>query len=142
MTQIDFYTHVDDKLRTACRLVNKAYVQGLRVMVACPDQQTAQQLDRLLWTTPALGFVPHCMAQDPLAASTPVIIDAAGAEPLHDDLLVNLQGDRPAPFSRFRRLVEIVSTDDADRLAARERFKFYRDRGYEIRSHNLSGSTE
>jgi DNA polymerase III subunit chi len=142
MTQIDFYTHVEDKLRTACRLVNKAYGQGMRVLVACPDQRVAQRLDQLLWTTPALGFVPHCYSQDPLAASTPVILDVTGAEPLHDDLLVNLHHDRPAAFSRFRRLVEIVSNDDEDRRVARERFKFYRDRGYEIRSHDLSGSTE
>ncbi|RDJ93817.1 DNA polymerase III subunit chi, partial [Lacticaseibacillus rhamnosus] len=40
-------------------------------------------------------------------------------------------------FSRFQRLVEIVGTDASDRQAARERYRFYRDRGYEIRTHQL-----
>jgi DNA polymerase-3 subunit chi len=31
-----------------------------------------------------------------------------------------------------------VSIDEEDRRLARERFKYYRDRGYDIRSHDLS----
>ena len=36
------------------------------------------------------------------------------------------------------KLAEIVCADDADRGEARVRYKFYRDRGYEIRTHDLS----
>jgi DNA polymerase-3 subunit chi len=35
-------------------------------------------------------------------------------------------------------VIEIVSTDGADRELARERYRFYRDRGYEIRNHDMS----
>ena len=52
-------------------------------------------------------------------------------------MLVNLRDDWPPFFSRFERLIEIVSSEDQDRQLARERFKFYRDRGYEIRTHDL-----
>jgi len=138
MTQIDFYTHVDDKLRTACRLAAKAFSHELRVMVFCPDADTAGRVDRLLWTTPATSFIPHCFAGDALAAVTPIVVDHDGAEPLHDQMLLNLRPEWPPFFSRFQRLVEIVSLDDEDRRLARERFKFYRDRGYEIRTHDLS----
>ena len=138
MTQIDFYTHVEDKLRTACRLAAKAFSVDLRVMVCCPDADIAGRFDRLLWTTPAIGFIPHCLAGDPLAPVTPIVIDYLATEPAHDQILLNLQPERPALFSRFQRLIEIVSADDEDRRLARERFKFYRDRGYEIRTHDLS----
>jgi DNA polymerase-3 subunit chi len=140
MTQIDFYTRVDDKLATACRLAAKAFARGLRVMVLCPDNDSARRFDHLLWTTPAIGFVPHCTAKDPLAPVTPVIVDTLDAEPLHDEVLLNLRTERPQSFSRFQRLVEIVTHDEADRAIARERFKFYRDRGYEIRTHDLSAA--
>lgn len=138
MTQIDFYTHVDDKLRTACRLAAKAYGAELRVVVCCPDAETASRFDRMLWTSPAVAFVPHCLASDPLASQTPIVIDHAGGEPAHDEVLLNLTPEWPPHFSRFQRLIEIVSVDDEDRQRARERFKFYRDRGYEIRTHDLS----
>ncbi len=142
MTQIDFYTQVDDKLRTACRLATKAYGQNLRVMVLCPDADTALRFDRMLWTMSALGFVPHCRANDALAARTPIVIDHQGAEPPHDEVLLNLGDEWPPYFSRFRRLLEIVTTDDEDRRAARARYKFYKDRGYELKTHDLSGAAQ
>lgn len=141
MTQIDFYTHVEDKLRTACRLAAKACGAQLRVMVCCGDAELAGRFDRMLWTTPAIGFIPHCLAGDPLAPRTPIVIDQGGAEPLHDEVLLNLKAEWPPLFSRFQRLIEIVSVEDEDRRRARERFKFYRDRGYEIRTHDLSKAT-
>jgi DNA polymerase-3 subunit chi len=142
MTQIDFYTHVEDKLRTACRLAAKAFSVDLRVMVCCPDADIAGRFDRLLWTTPAIGFIPHCLASDPLAPVTPIVIDYLATEPAHDQVLLNLQPERPALFSRFQRLIEIVGADDEDRRLARERFKFYRDRGYEIRTHDMSKASQ
>ena len=137
MTQIDFYTNVADKLTTACRIVAKAYGVRNRVVVFCPDMEIAQRIDRLLWTTPPTGFVPHCSSSSTLAPSTPVIIDHRGDEPVHDQLLINLRSEWPPFFARFERLIEIVSVDDLDKQQARERFKFYRDRGYEIRTHDL-----
>jgi DNA polymerase III subunit chi len=139
MTQIDFYTRTADRLHTACRLVAKARGQGLRVTVYCPDRELAGKLDRMLWAVPATGFLPHCVPEDPLAAVTPVLIDSVGETHLHDELLINLHAQWPASFSRYRRLAEIVSTGDEDRALARERYRFYRDRGYEIRTHDLSG---
>ena len=137
MTQIDFYTNVADKLATACRIVAKGYSLRRRIVVFCPDAQTSQRIDRILWTSPPTGFVPHCAAGDPLAPVTPVIIDHTGAEPVHDQVLVNLRAEWPPLFGRFERLIEIVSGDDEDRAQARERFRFYRDRGYAIRTHDL-----
>jgi len=39
----------------------------------------------------------------------------------------------------FERLVEIVSTDDGDRAAARARWKHYASRGYQIEKHEVEG---
>lgn len=138
MTQIDFYTHVSDRLRTACVLSAKAVARGLRVTVFCTDPDTTQRLDRMLWTTPAIGFIPHCAPDDPLAPITPVILDHVGENLHNDGVLISLRPEWPPFFSRFHRLVEIVGVDETDRAQARERFRFYRDRGYEIRTHDLS----
>ncbi|HET8609608.1 MAG TPA: DNA polymerase III subunit chi [Burkholderiales bacterium] len=138
MTQVDFYTHVEDRLRTACVLAGKAYASGMRVLVFCADHAAAQKFSHLLWSAPSTGFVPHCMATDALAGITPVIVDHEGTNIPHDEVLINLRDEWPPFFSRFQRLLEIVSLDEAEREAARQRFRFYRDRGYEIRSHDRS----
>jgi DNA polymerase-3 subunit chi len=138
VTQVDFYVQTEDKVGTAVRLAAKAYQLGRRLTVFCTDAETAGRFDRLLWTSPATGFVPHCDSDDKLAAVTPVVIDRSGRDHCHDDVLVNLDAGRPPYFSRFRRLIEIVAADDGDKERARDRYKFYRDRGYEIRTHDLS----
>jgi len=53
-------------------------------------------------------------------------------------VLVNLAADCPPFFERHERLLEIVAQDEEERSAGRARFKFYRERGYEIRNHDLA----
>jgi len=36
-------------------------------------------------------------------------------------------------FSRFERVIEIVTQDENDARLGRERYSFYKDRGYELR---------
>ena len=142
MTQIDFYFHVENKLQTACALSAGACARGLRVLAFCPDPAASQKFSRLLWTTPAIGFIPHCAPDGRLAPVTPVIVDHDGSNLLHDEVLLNLRDEWPPFFSRFRRLIEIVSLDEEDRRRARARYKFYRDRGYEIQNHDMSKAAQ
>ena len=142
MTRIDFYTKVDDKLRFACRLCAKALSQKIRVNVYAPDEKLADRFDHLLWNEPATGFIPHCRAEAPLAAETPVLIHSKEGALLHDTLLINLDGAWPPFFSRFQRLIEIVGDEAPDTAAARERFRFYRDRGYAITTHDMEAALE
>jgi DNA polymerase III subunit chi len=141
VTRIDFYSNAESKLQVACQLVARAVREQFQVVVYAPDQETARGIDKLLWTYQAIGFVPHCLASDALASETPVVIAQDGAELAHYHVLVNLHADSPPTFSRFERLIEIVGSDDVDRQRARGRFRYYRDRGYEIHHHDLSKST-
>jgi len=137
VTEVLFYTNAPDKLQTACILATKALARKMRVMLFTADAAATDRLGRMLWTVPATGFMPHCRSEHALSGVTPVIVDHLADRLVHDQVLINLRDETPAFFSRFQRLVEIVGQDDADRLAARERYRFYRDRGYDIRTHPL-----
>ncbi len=137
MTEVLFYTHAPDKLRTTCQLSCKALERNRRVMILTPEAGVTEQLSKLLWTAPSTGFTPHCRAADRLASVTPVIVDHTTDLVVHEDVLINLCEELPSFFSRFQRLVEIVTDDDNDRARARERYRFYRDRGYQIVTHDL-----
>jgi DNA polymerase-3 subunit chi len=100
----------------------------------------AQRIDRMLWTWQAVGFVPHCAVNDALAAETPILITSAQETPAGCELLLNLSEDCPPHFARFERLLEIIPADDTERKAGRERYKFYRDRGYRIANHDLAAA--
>jgi DNA polymerase-3 subunit chi len=138
MTQIDFYIHVEDKLQTLCTLAARALGKKVRMMVLTADAAATEQVDRMLWIQPAIGFLPHCRLSDRLAAATPIIVDHRADPVVHEQLLVNLCEECPPLFSRFERVIEIVSQDERDRELARNRYRFYRDRGYELRTHDFS----
>jgi DNA polymerase-3 subunit chi len=140
MTRIDFYSNATSRLLIACQLTTKAFLQGLQVLIYAPEDGVARSIDRQLWTFQATGFVPHCMAGDRLAGETPVLIAGSIADSGHDELLVNLAQDCPPVFARFRRLIEIVGNDEQERLAARARWRFYRERGYDVNHVELGKS--
>ena len=139
MTQVDFYFNAADKYRLAASLSSKALTQAVRLFVFTPDDKTTQHMESVLWSFQQTSFIPHCRSQHVLAHETPVIVDHETEPLIHDDVLLNLCPTHPPFFSRFRRLIEIVGNDEVDKAAARERFKFYRDRGYEISRHDVAG---
>lgn len=138
MTEILFYTDAADRISVAARLCGKAYAQGRRLRVYAAEKDLLDQLDALLWATPATGFVPHCRLRDRWAEDTPVLLDLASEHEGTADVLLNLHPEPPPFFGRFSRLLEIVSRDGQDREAARERFRFYRARGYALQTHSLA----
>ena len=136
MTEINFYTAVANPLIATARLVGKAYAQGRRVRVVTADAATTAALDKLLWEEPVEGFVPHVTMTSPHVALTPVIVDHSL---LHDgaaDVLINLSTEPPSFFSRFERMFEIVGVDATLAAAGRERWAFYKARGYAL-SHTV-----
>ena len=138
MTRISFLHGVPHRLKAAADWLTRASGEGRSVVVFAPDPAVADWLDRQLWVQPATGFVPHCRAGSPLAAETLVVI-ADRLPAATDAALLNLDSEIPAGFEGCREVIEIVSTDDADRLPARERYRRYREQGHEL--SNLSMGT-
>ena len=147
MTQVDFYilpdTAQDARLTFACRLTGKAVQRELAVFVLTESEQDARRLDELLWTFQQNSFIPHRFAWDepPGPVAEPVIIGCSSRavdDPDHDwDLLINLTGEVPDAFGRYERLAEIVDADPQRRAHGRDRYRYYRDRGYELKTHQL-----
>lgn len=135
MTHIDFHTGVPNKAAYACRVLRKARASGRQAVVYWSDAAALQSFDKLLWSFSPLDFLPHVFANDALAGQTPILLTDAVVDTPHTDLLVNLDAQSPTFFSRFDRVVEVVSNDQADALAGRARYKFYKDRGYELKHH-------
>lgn len=140
MTKVDFYTGSQDKLRTACQLSHKAMQGGVRTVISLPDAASSEALDKLLWHYPATAFIPHCLNDSQDAEQMPVVLDHGGDKFPHHELLISLHNECSPFFSRFERVIEIVGNDDEDSRMGRERYKFYKDRGYELRHFDLAAT--
>lgn len=144
MTKIFFYHGMNDRLPYALRLIAGAWAQKKAITIYAPERGMAQQLDQLLWTQQATGFIPHCLGDSPLAAETPILIARSEEElerSTQDQRLLNLSDELPPGFARFESLVEVVSQEEAVRNSGRERVKFYRERGYEVQFKDIAGDS-
>lgn len=133
MTRVDFHSKVPDKILYACRLVRKARAADMNIVVHLEDERQLRALDEALWTFSEQDFLPHVQAGDALAAQTPVILSQDANDPLpHHQVLINLSQRTPEHFARFERLFEVLSTEESDLAAGRERYKQYQQRGYPL----------
>jgi DNA polymerase-3 subunit chi len=138
LTQVFFYHGAADKIAAACALLSGAYAKKKPMLVYAREKEVASSLDRMLWTHAALSFVPHCRADSPLAAETPILITDTLESIAQDERLMNLSREIPPGFSRFQSLIEVVGQDEDDRTAARDRVKLYKERGCDVRYFDLS----
>ncbi|HNL92926.1 MAG TPA: DNA polymerase III subunit chi [Pseudomonadales bacterium] len=139
MTRVDFYLlpQHDEKSRQifACRLAEKAWQLDNRTLIQTTDNETGSALNALLWTFKADSFLPHAIL--PASQQTPVHIGWQGESSSHHDLLINLSADVPTFFSRFARVAEIVTQDELQLSISRQRFRFYQERGYDIKINDM-----
>ena len=139
MTEVAFHFNAPQKVSYACKLLRKATATGAQVAVV-GEGDTLARLDVELWSFSALDFVAHCNSGDDaaLVAHSPVMLCAQATDAPHHQVLVNLGHSMPAGFERFDRVIEVVTHDEADRNAARQRWKHYAERGYTIVRHDLA----
>jgi len=138
LTQVFFYHGASDRLAAACALIGGAWAKRKAMLIYAPDAPVADSLDRLLWTQAQLSFIPHCRADSPLAAETPILIADRVDNTTQQERLMNLARAIPPGYERFQNLIEVVGRDEDDRLAARERVRQYKEQGCEVRFFDLS----
>jgi len=139
MTRIDFYiletSTRQSRLHFAVRLTEKLYRNGLSVHLHTDNTRLLRALDDSLWTDRDISFVPHDIAETPIAGC-PVTL---GNGPFDgtEQVLINLATEAPPYFSQMERVVEIIDTRADDIAQGRARYAFYRDRGYPLQNHNI-----
>jgi DNA polymerase-3 subunit chi len=146
--RVDFYVlksaAAKQRWAFACRLIEKAYLLDLKVLVLNDTLADAQALDELLWTFNERSFVPHqlCVDGQPVDPATPVQLAVYSDDSPGADLLLNLAGAQPANLQRYARIAEVIDADEERRRAGRERFKAYRDLKLTMETHQLDATAD
>lgn len=133
MTRVLFYSDIADKQHALSVLIQKALAKKHVVTIMTGGEQVAKQYSDALWQSQPINFLPNVLASHALVLETPVVLDWQENRLCQDDILINLSQKQLTAFSRFRQLIELVGVDEEDKVLARQRYQFYRDRGYEIK---------
>lgn len=141
MTQIDFYLLASQDPTTrwdfCCRLIEKVQKLGHKVLVSLDTEEEAKAFDQLLWSFRPESFVAHGLIGDARYKNLNVEITFSEEAGDHQDVLLNLGKRIPACFSRFIRVSEFVTEDEATKTWTREHYRFYKERGYPIETRPI-----
>lgn len=139
MTNVDFYVLPEDSQMPlssfVVKLTEQLYRNGHRMYIHCDHPAATHHIDEQLWVGRDISFIPHDLV-DRATKDTPVTLGEAD-DPNMDEVLVNLGTEVPDFFSRYERVVEVISGNPEQRQQGRVRYKFYKDRGYELKLHKL-----
>src|SRR6187402_1267747 len=140
MPRADFYLidkprFRDDPLLLVCELVKRAYASEQPTLILARSPEQADELDAKLWEFDEASFIPHQIAGDDDDAATAVLIVPPGTVSADRPLVINLR-DECAP-GLFQRVLEVVPADESERLGSRERWKTYKQAGFELNKFDM-----
>ena len=136
MTEVSFYTNVSDETHLMGKLLSKAHNVGRKLHISVRNKRHGEKITRDLYASePTSFFGISSLPHDVHDLTSAIISDTS--DYAHNDIIINLTLEIPDNFSAFKRVIEIVSQDEENINAARNRYRWYKDRGYSIATHKL-----
>lgn len=139
MPRVDFYIlqAQDPPEKFACSISGKIFRQGLNIHIHTDSREAAVALDDYMWTYRDISFLPHQLADNGSQPDIPISIGWNGSVPIDGGVLINLGIKIPEFAADFARIIEIVAAYDPLRSQARDRYRQYRELGYEMHNHDI-----
>ena len=129
MTHIEFIFNVIDKTKLAIDLTEQLIRRNRSALIYLKDQSAIDDFSLALLEKEL--FMPHLIEEN--AFLNKLSLTQSKLD-LMDDTLINFTSKEIQGFSRFLKMYELVGHDDEDKKSARERYRFYKDCGYQVDS--------
>lgn len=134
--QVDFYitrhTRFEDNAGLCIKLIQKAYSRELSIDVQLASLDLTLDIDKRLWTEHPMSFIPHHTSK-----SSTQLLHVAKKRTEKPDMLINCSRPGQLIHDRWSRLLQIVPKEDNVLTQARERYRYYQQQGYLVKSHNI-----
>jgi len=120
-----------------CRLTEKAYSLGHRIHIQTESDEQSKLLDDLLWLYAPNSFIPHTTQDGSNDSRDPVSLGTNLAGSKHADVLINLGEKASQAGDQFNRINEVISADPESLEQARNRYRDYKSKDYQIETFKL-----
>lgn len=128
---------VPKEISFTSKLISDCVTARKKVTVICESQVQAEQLDEYLWQFPADKFVPHNLFGEGPDMGTPVSImwDAVyekHAQIRNKNVVIILSQALLDKSTGIGQIIDFVPTQEEQKAVARNRYKAYKQAGYEL----------
>lgn len=124
----------------ACLHAANCFRNNQRAFIFTDDQNTAHEIDELLWKFEPDSFVPHNLIGEGPQNGSPIEIGFQ-APKNRRPVLINLASEMPFFAGNYSHIIDFVPAHETLKQQARERFKQYRQAGYQLQTVDVEKQT-
>jgi DNA polymerase-3 subunit chi len=127
-------------LHYACLQAAHFYRQNQRVFIYTQDQQSAHDIDEMLWAFEPTSFVPHnLIGEGPKQGAA---VEISWQPPTNRrTVLINLTSKVPNFAHQFSHLIDFVPRNETLKQQARDRFRTCRQWGFQV-AHQVASAPQ
>jgi DNA polymerase-3 subunit chi len=115
------------------QLLERTLANGWRALVRSPLSERMDHLDGWLWSWRDDSFLPHGLADEPLADRQPVLLTTGQDNPNKADALFLIDDAEPGDLAAYKRCILLFDgRDDTAMGAARERWRVFKASGLPV----------
>lgn len=112
--------------------------QGAKVYLHCHNKAHAELFSEHFWQVPAEQFVAHNLIGEGPKYSTNIEIGYEGVKPnWNRQLVINIANNDSTFANHFAEVVDFVPCEEKIKQLARERYKIYRQAGYQLQTIDI-----
>jgi DNA polymerase-3 subunit chi len=132
--EIGFYHLSSTSLeRSLPKLLERAWIQGHRIVVRAASPERVEHLSDALWTYGEASFLPHGSVRDGSASTQPIWLTHRRENPNAASLLVVVDGVEAEDIGSYARCADLFDGNDAGAVeAARVRWRRAREAGHAL----------
>ena len=109
--------------------------QGAKVYLNCHNKVHAEQLAEAFWQVEPDQFVAHNLVGEGPKYATAIEIGFQGVRPSWNrQLVINLADNETTFANKFAEVVDFDPCEEKAKQLARERYKLYRQAGYQLQT--------
>ncbi|MFV0575220.1 MAG: DNA polymerase III subunit chi [Vibrio sp.] len=125
-------------IRYAIYLAQHFASQNARVYINAHDKAQAESIDEMIWQLEPEQFQPHNLVGEGPHYSTMIEIGYSKLKPHRNrQLFINLANDHTNFAHTLAQVVDFVPCDEKAKQLARERYKIYRQAGYQMEKFDI-----
>ncbi|WP_105900823.1 DNA polymerase III subunit chi [Vibrio gangliei] len=133
---------LDGRIAYAIYLACYFAKQGAKVYLHAHDKTQAEAIDEALWQQEPTNFQAHNLIGEGPHYGTPIEIGYHEARPHRNRQIVINMADNETNFAQtFAQVVDFVPCEQKAKQQARERYKIYRQAGFEMQTINIENVT-
>lgn len=116
------------------RLLIKTQAEQRQVDLRLADLKEAARFDQTLWNFQPESYLPHAVNQQ---SQAPIQLYGAEITRPGGDVLINLNPEFFAGFSSYQRTIEVLDQSQALIEKGRQRWREYKQAGFEPKVHKI-----